>query len=226
MERRRAPPHNKGSSPCTSPFLLLPNHPLEDGQEPVYSSCPPLLLPAATHHPRRHRPPAVHLYHHLLLPPLFRERRPTVSGGSPTALRTTSNPVRRCYFLWRLETGLGYGWLAGLLQKAKNNLPRIDSLLASQQDVTSRGVLLSRWFHLLVLLCSTTLALVFVCLFVCAGLIKLVAGVAVGGLVGLVAFRGGSTSKGWRSACAAAGAGIALGSTYERMVAANSSPRR
>ena len=51
------------------------------------------------------------------------------------------------------------------------------------------------------------------------GLIKLVTGVTVGGLVGLLAFRGGNSSKGWRSACAAAGAGIALGSTYERLVA-------
>lgn len=41
----------------------------------------------------------------------------------------------------------------------------------------------------------------------------------MGGLVGLLAFRGGNSSKGWRSACAAAGAGIALGSTYERLVA-------
>jgi hypothetical protein len=47
---------------------------------------------------------------------------------------------------------------------------------------------------------------------------KAAAGVAVGGLVGLALFRSG---KGGRSAAAAAGFGVALGSTYERAIAAS-----
>jgi hypothetical protein len=43
---------------------------------------------------------------------------------------------------------------------------------------------------------------------------KAAAGVAIGGLVGLAMFRSG---KGYRSATAAAGLGVALGSTYERV---------
>jgi hypothetical protein len=42
---------------------------------------------------------------------------------------------------------------------------------------------------------------------------KAAAGVAVGSLLGLAMFRSG---KGWRSAAATAGLGVALGSTYER----------
>jgi hypothetical protein len=47
-----------------------------------------------------------------------------------------------------------------------------------------------------------------------SGLLKTVAGAAVGGLVGVVLFRSG---KGYRAASTAAGMGVAWGSTYERM---------
>lgn len=49
-----------------------------------------------------------------------------------------------------------------------------------------------------------------------AGLIKTVVGAAAGGAVGMVLFRSGG---GWRAASAAAGMGVAWGSTYERAVA-------
>lgn len=45
------------------------------------------------------------------------------------------------------------------------------------------------------------------------GVVKLAIGVTVGGLFGLVAFRTG----GMRAASVATGAGVALGSTYERI---------
>lgn len=54
----------------------------------------------------------------------------------------------------------------------------------------------------------------------CIGLIKTAIGVAVGGLAGMVLFRSGG---GWRSASAAMGVGVALGSTYERMAGPKSS---
>jgi hypothetical protein len=50
-------------------------------------------------------------------------------------------------------------------------------------------------------------------LLILSGLMKAAAGVAVGSLLGLAMFRSG---KGWRSAAATAGLGVALGSTYER----------
>jgi Domain of unknown function (DUF543) len=53
-----------------------------------------------------------------------------------------------------------------------------------------------------------------------SGILKLTAGVLVGGTLGLLLFRSG---KGWRSASMAAGAGVALGSTYVRFAAASSS---
>jgi hypothetical protein len=46
------------------------------------------------------------------------------------------------------------------------------------------------------------------------GLLKTAVGAAAGGAIGVLLFRSGG---GWRSACAAAGAGVALGSTYERV---------
>ena len=52
--------------------------------------------------------------------------------------------------------------------------------------------------------------------YIITGLIKAVAGVTVGGLVGLAMFR---TGKGWRMAATTAGLGVAIGSTYERSVA-------
>ena len=54
------------------------------------------------------------------------------------------------------------------------------------------------------------------CLPFCAGLIKSVAGVAAGGLAGMVLFRSGG---GYRAASAAMGLGVAWGSTYERAAA-------
>lgn len=48
-----------------------------------------------------------------------------------------------------------------------------------------------------------------------SGLVKLTAGVLVGGALGMLLFRS-SPGKGWRSASIAAGAGVALGSTYVR----------
>lgn len=45
------------------------------------------------------------------------------------------------------------------------------------------------------------------------GVVKLAVGMTVGGLFGLVAFRTG----GMRAASVATGAGVALGSTYERI---------
>jgi hypothetical protein len=54
----------------------------------------------------------------------------------------------------------------------------------------------------------------------CPGLLKAAAGIAAGGLVGAVLFRSGG--RGWRSACVAAGAGVAAGSTYQRVKAAAS----
>jgi hypothetical protein len=42
---------------------------------------------------------------------------------------------------------------------------------------------------------------------------------AVGGLTGLLLFRGGSKGSGWRSAAVATGLGVAVGSTYERAAA-------
>lgn len=48
------------------------------------------------------------------------------------------------------------------------------------------------------------------------GLIKTAAGAAVGGALGMILFRSG---KGSRAASVAAGVGVAMGSTYERMMA-------
>lgn len=48
------------------------------------------------------------------------------------------------------------------------------------------------------------------------GLIKSVVGAAAGGAIGMILFRSGG---GWRAASAAAGVGVAWGSTYERAVA-------
>ena len=50
----------------------------------------------------------------------------------------------------------------------------------------------------------------------CSGLIKTAAGVAVGGVLGMILFRSG---KGQRAASVAAGVGVAAGSTYERVMA-------
>jgi len=47
-----------------------------------------------------------------------------------------------------------------------------------------------------------------------AGLLKTAAGVAIGGALGMILFRTGS---GYRQASVAAGVGVALGSTMERM---------
>jgi len=58
------------------------------------------------------------------------------------------------------------------------------------------------------------------CVSLLPGLIKTVAGATIGGLLGLALFR---TGKGYRSASIAAGVGVALGSTYERIVADNAS---
>jgi hypothetical protein len=49
-----------------------------------------------------------------------------------------------------------------------------------------------------------------------SGLLKSVIGVSAGGVVGLIMFRSG---KGMRGASVATGVGIAVGSTYERMMA-------
>jgi Domain of unknown function (DUF543) len=46
------------------------------------------------------------------------------------------------------------------------------------------------------------------------GLIKAAVGVAVGGALGMLLFKSG---KGWRSAAAASGLGVAVGSTYSRL---------
>lgn len=54
------------------------------------------------------------------------------------------------------------------------------------------------------------------------GLIKTAIGVTAGGAVGMLLFR---TGGGWRSACAAAGLGVAMGSTYERMIGNPSSKK-
>jgi Domain of unknown function (DUF543) len=53
-----------------------------------------------------------------------------------------------------------------------------------------------------------------------SGIIKLTAGILVGGTLGMLLFRSG---KGWRSASMAAGAGVALGSTYVRFASASRS---
>lgn len=49
-----------------------------------------------------------------------------------------------------------------------------------------------------------------------AGLLKTAIGVTAGGIVGMIMFRSG---KGMRGASIATGVGIAVGSTYERMMA-------
>lgn len=46
------------------------------------------------------------------------------------------------------------------------------------------------------------------------GLLKAAVGVAVGGAVGMILFRSG---KGWRTASAVTGLGVAVGSTYTRV---------
>ena len=48
-----------------------------------------------------------------------------------------------------------------------------------------------------------------------SGLIKSAIGATAGGLVGMILFRSGG---GWRSASVAAGVGVAVGSTYERIM--------
>ena len=47
------------------------------------------------------------------------------------------------------------------------------------------------------------------------GLLKAAIGVGVGGALGMLLFRSG---KGWRSAAVASGLGVAVGSTYSRVV--------
>ena len=49
-----------------------------------------------------------------------------------------------------------------------------------------------------------------------SGLIKSAIGATAGGLVGMILFRAGG---GWRSASVATGVGVAVGSTYERIMA-------
>ena len=51
------------------------------------------------------------------------------------------------------------------------------------------------------------------------GLVKTAVGIAAGGLIGMIMFRGG---KGNRAASIAAGVGAAAGSTYERFIASSS----
>ena len=56
-----------------------------------------------------------------------------------------------------------------------------------------------------------------------SGLLKSAVGATVGGVFGLVFFRGG---KGWRMASVGAGVGVALGSTVERYMANPDKPPR
>lgn len=56
-----------------------------------------------------------------------------------------------------------------------------------------------------------------------SGLLKSALGATVGGVFGLVFFRGG---KGWRMASVGAGVGVALGSTVERYMANPEKPPR
>jgi hypothetical protein len=54
------------------------------------------------------------------------------------------------------------------------------------------------------------------------GVIKITAGVVIGGTLGMLLFKSG---KGWRSASIASGLGVALGSSYVRFISSTTSNR-
>lgn len=56
------------------------------------------------------------------------------------------------------------------------------------------------------------------------GVFKAAVGMTVGGLAGLLLFRGGNKGSGWRAASVATGLGVAVGSTYARAASYNMTP--